>query len=259
MHPKHEVRIAVVGKYMKHRDAYKSVYEALDHAGIANQARVLVVRVEAEEVDSRGAERVAGRRRRHPGSRRLRHARASRARSRPFATLGRGEFPYFGICLGMQCAVVEFARDVLGLAGANSTEFDPTTDHPVIWLMEDQQSVRERGGTMRLGAWPCVLAAGQPRTRGLPQPNWCSERHRHRYELNNAYRKAFQEHGLVATGTSPDGTIVEIMELRDHPWFVAVQFHPEFKSKPTEAHPLFRDFIAAALKRREASRSGGER
>jgi CTP synthase len=248
IHPKHEVRIAVVGKYMKHRDAYKSVYEALDHAGIANQARVLVVRVEAEEVGARDAEAFLGgvdgvlvpggfgMRGIEGKIEAIRYARARRV-------------PYFGICLGMQCAVVEIARDVLGLSGANSTEFDATTDHPVIWLMEDQHSVRERGGTMRLGSWPCVLTPGSHAHQAY-RAELVRERHRHRYELNNAYRKAFQEHGLVASGTSPDGTIVEIMELRDHPWFVAVQFHPEFQSKPTEAHPLFRDFVAAALKRR---------
>ena len=164
--PKHEVRIAVVGKYMKHRDAYKSVYEALDHAGIANRARVLVVRVEAEEVDGRGAEAILGGRRRHPRSGRLRHA-GDRGQDRGDPLRADRKVPYFGICLGMQCAVVEFARDVLGLEDANSTEFDQTTDHPVIWLMEEQQSVRERGGTMRLGSWPCVLAPRQPGPRGL--------------------------------------------------------------------------------------------
>ena len=166
--------------------------------------------------------------------------------------------PFFGICLGMQCAVVEFARDVLGLENANSTEFEQTTDHPVISLMDEQQSVRERGGTMRLGSWPCQLARGSLAHEAYGQ-DLIHERHRHRYELNNAYRKSFQEHGLVATGTSPDGTIVEIMERRDHPWFVSVQFHPEFKSKPTRAHPLFREFIAAALRNRENNRAAAER
>jgi CTP synthase len=257
MHPKHEVRIAVVGKYMKHRDAYKSVYEALDHAGIANRARVLVVRVEAEEVDIRGAEAFLGGvdgvlvpggfgMRGIEGK--IEAIRYARARA----------IPYFGICLGMQCAVVEFARSVLGHSDANSTEFDQATDHPVIWLMEEQQSVRERGGTMRLGAWPCELASGSLAQKAYDAAA-IHERHRHRYELNNSYRRAFHEHGLVATGLSPDGTIVEIVELRDHPWFVAVQFHPEFKSKPTRAHPLFRDFIAAALRRRETSRAAPDR
>jgi CTP synthase len=257
MHPKHEVRIAIVGKYMKHRDAYKSVYEALDHAGIANRTRVLVVRIEAEHVEGRGADALLagvdgilvpggfGMRGIEGKIEAIRFARAHKV-------------PFFGICLGMQCAVVECARDLLGLENANSTEFDQTTDHPVIWLMEEQESVRERGGTMRLGAWPCVLTPGSLAHEAYRRDQ-ISERHRHRYELNNAYRKRFQEHGLFATGISPDGTIVEVMERRDHPWFVAVQFHPEFKSKPTEAHPLFRDFVAASLRKRESSRIGAER
>jgi CTP synthase len=251
--PNHEVRIAVVGKYMKHRDAYKSVYEALDHAGIANRARVLVVRVEAEEVDSRGAEAILGGVDGIlvPGGFGMRGIEGKIEAVR-FARTRR--IPYFGICLGMQCAVVEFARSVLGLEDANSTEFDQTTGHPVIWMMEEQHSVRERGGTMRLGSWPCALTAGT-KSREAYAVEQVAERHRHRYEFNNAYRGNFEENGLVATGTSPDGTIVEIIELTDHPWFVAVQFHPEFKSKPTQAHPLFREFVAAALRQRGTSRT----
>ena len=146
---------------------------------------------------------------------------------------------------------------MLGLEDANSTEFDKSTDHPVIGLMEEQLSVEQRGGTMRLGAWPCQLAQGSlaRRAYGVDQ---ISERHRHRYEFNNKYRKAFEEQGLVASGTSPDGNIVEIIELLDHPWFLAVQFHPEFQSKPTKAHPLFRDFVGAALQRKGLIRSGVE-
>ena len=252
MHPKHEVRIAVVGKYMKHRDAYKSVYEALDHAGIANRTRVLVVRVEAEQVEGRGAEALLGGVDGIlvPGGFGMRGIEGKIEAIRFARTQ---KIPFFGICLGMQCAVVECARDVLGLENANSTEFDQTTDHPVIWLMEDQESVRERGGTMRLGSWPCDLAPGSLAHRRIARIS-IHERHRHRYEFNNAYRKQFQDQGLFATGISPDGTIVEIMERRDHPWFLAVQFHPEFKSKPTKAHPLFRDFVAAALRQRESSR-----
>jgi CTP synthase len=255
-HPKHEVRIAVVGKYMKHRDAYKSVYEALDHAGIANHARVLVVRVEAEEVESRGAEAILGGVDGIlvPGGFGMRGIEGKIEAIRYARTHG---VPYFGICLGMQCAVVEFARDVLGLEDANSTEFDKTTEHPVIWLMPEQQSVRERGGTMRLGSWPCALAP-EGMARQAYGADLVHERHRHRYEFNDAYRREFEESGLVATGTIPDGTIVEIVELVDHPWFVAVQFHPEFQSKPTRAHPLFREFVAAALRQRGASRAAVE-
>jgi CTP synthase len=238
---------------MKIRDAYKSVYEALDHAGIANRTRVLVERVEAEEVDSHGADAILagvdgilvpggfGMRGIEGKIEAIRYARMQR-------------IPYFGICLGMQCAVVESARNELGLKDANSTEFDSDTSHPVIAMMEEQQSVHDRGGTMRLGAYPCVLTPGSLADRAYAA-NLIHERHRHRYELNNEYRKAFQERGLVATGVSPDGTIVEIMERVDHPWFLAVQFHPEFKSKPTKAHPLFRDFVAAALKRRKGTQA----
>ena len=251
--PKNEVRIAVVGKYMKHRDAYKSVYEALDHAGIANRARVLVVRVEAEDVDSRGAEAILGGVDGIlvPGGFGMRGIEGKIEAIRYART---HKIPYFGICLGMQTAVVEFARSVLGLEDANSTEFDQTTDHPVIGLMPDQQSVRQRGGTMRLGSWPCALAP-EWQARQAYAVEQIDERHRHRYEFNNAYRANFQDKGLVATGTSPDGTIVEIIELADHPWFVAVQFHPEFKSKPTGAHPLFREFVSASLRQRGTNRS----
>jgi CTP synthase len=250
MNPKHDVRIAVVGKYMKHRDAYKSVYESLDHAGIANCAKVHVLRVEAEDVDARGAEEflkdVDGIL--VPGGFGMRGIEGKIEAIRYARTRG---IPFFGICLGLQCAVVEFARSVLGLADANSTEFDKTTKNPVIWMMEEQQSVRERGGTMRLGAWPCVLAPGSLALQAYGETT-IRERHRHRYEINNDYREDFHERGFVATGTSPDGTIVEIMEQPGQPWFVAVQFHPEFKSKPTEAHPLFREFVAAALRKRAA-------
>jgi CTP synthase len=249
--PKHEVRIALVGKYMKIRDAYKSVYEALDHAGIANRTRVAIEPVEAEEVDSRGAaallEGVDGIL--VPGGFGMRGI-DGKIEAIRYARIER--IPYFGICLGMQCAVVEFARNELGLKDANSMEFDSDTPHPVIAIMEEQQAVQYRGGTMRLGSYPCVLSPGSLAHRAY-STGLIHERHRHRYELNNAYRKAFQERGLVATGVSPDGTIVEIMERPDHPWFLAVQFHPEFKSKPTKAHPLFRDFVGAALARRQAS------
>jgi CTP synthase len=251
-HPDHEVRIAVVGKYMKHRDAYKSVYESLDHAGIANRARVIVQRVEAEEVEGRGVESVLGGVDGIlvPGGFGMRGIEGKIDAIRYARTRG---IPYFGICLGMQCAAVEFARSVLGLDDANSTEFDKSTQNPVIALMEDQSFVRQRGGTMRLGAWPCVLAPDSlaRQAYGL---STVFERHRHRYEFNNSYRKPFEENGFVATGVSSDESLVEIMEISDHPWFLAVQFHPEFKSKPTKAHPLFRDFVAAALMRREGSR-----
>ena len=253
IHPEHEVRIAVVGKYMKHRDAYKSVYESLDHAGIANRTRVIVQRVEAEEVTGRGAESLLagvdgilvpggfGMRGIEGKIEAIKYARTR-------------NIPYFGICLGMQCATVEFARNVLGLEDANSTEFETMTQNPVISLMEDQSSVRQRGGTMRLGACACRLAPESLARRAYGVEE-IRERHRHRYEFNNAYRKPFEANGMVPTGLSPDGSLVEIVELAGHPWFLAVQFHPEFLSKPTKAHPLFRDFVAAALKHREGSRT----
>ncbi|MBX6312353.1 MAG: CTP synthase [Isosphaeraceae bacterium] len=253
IHPEREVTIAVVGKYMRHRDAYKSVYEALDHAGIAHSARVLVKRVEAEEVSVEGAEKMLGGVDGVlvPGGFGMRGVEGKIEAIRYARMRG---VPFFGICLGMQCATVEFARNVLGLEDANSTEFDSQTQHPVIALMEEQLQVRQRGGTMRLGAWPCVLT---PDSRALAAygTERVSERHRHRYEFNNAYRRAFEEAGLAVTGQSPDGDLVEIIELPDHPWFLAVQFHPEFRSKPTKAHPLFRDFVAAALQHREAGRA----
>ncbi|CAN5887577.1 CTP synthase [soil metagenome] len=254
--PDHEVRIAVVGKYMKHRDAYKSVYESLDHAGIAHKSRVLVQRVEAEELGRGDPSGVLGGVDGIlvPGGFGMRGIEGKIEAIR-FAR-NRG-VPFFGICLGMQCATVEIARDVLNLEDANSTEFDKNTQHPVIALMEDQREIRQRGGTMRLGAWPCQLLPGSLAQRAYEALEVC-ERHRHRYEFNNSYRRPFEEAGLSFSGTSPDGRFVEIIELPGHPWFLAVQFHPEFRSKPTQAHPLFRDFIAAALRRREAGRPESE-
>jgi CTP synthase len=252
IHPDREVTIAVVGKYIKHRDAYKSVYESLDHAGIANNARVIVKRVEAEEVDREGAAQtlagVDGVL--VPGGFGMRGVEGKIEAIRYARTR---DIPYFGICLGMQCATVEFARRMLGLDDANSTEFDKDTHHPVISLMEEQLAVRKRGATMRLGAWPCRLTPDSRAMAAYGQ-ELISERHRHRYEFNNAYRRMFEENGFTVTGASPDGMLVEIIELPDHPWFVAVQFHPEFQSKPTKAHPLFREFVAAALVHRESAK-----
>ncbi len=159
------------------------------------------------------------------------------------------EIPFLGICLGMQCAVIEFARNVLGLADANSTEFVSDTEHPVICLLEEQKNVTAKGATMRLGAQPCVLREDSTAAAcyGTTQ---ISERHRHRYEFNNEYRQLFEQAGMIAAGTSPDGSLVECVELSGHPWFVAVQFHPEFKSKPLSPHPLFKGFVGAALHHR---------
>jgi CTP synthase len=254
--PKYEVTIAIVGKYMKHRDAYKSVYESLDHAGIANHARVLVRRVEAEDVGRMGAENVLAGVDGVlvPGGFGMR---GIEGKIEAIGYARKKKIPFFGICLGMQCAAIEFARTELGLADANSTEFDTATHNPVIALMADQQAVTERGGTMRLGLCPCVLTAGSHAHEAYGRDE-IGERHRHRFEFNNDYRQRFEDAGFIPTGISPDGSLVEIVELKDHPWFLAVQFHPEFLSKPTSAHPLFREFVAASLKRREAARTEGE-
>jgi CTP synthase len=243
-----EVEIAVVGKYISLRDAYKSIYEALTHAGIANDVRVRIRMVEAEEVESGGADALLG------GAAGLlvpggfgdrgvegKIAAVRYARER--------RLPFFGICLGMQCAVIEFARNECGLKGANSTEFDAKTRHPVIDKMEAQKHIAGLGGTMRLGAYPCKLRSRSLAYAAYGKPS-TSERHRHRYELNNAFRKRLEAKGLACSGLSPDGRLVEIVELRDHPWFVACQFHPEFQSTPLTAHPLFRDFVAAAVAQR---------
>jgi CTP synthase len=243
--PEHEVTIAVVGKYIQHKDAYKSIYEALDHAGIAHSARVLVKRIEAEDLERQGPESLLsgvdgvlvpggfGMRGIEGKIDAIRYARQC-------------EVPYFGICLGMQCAVVEFARNVLHLEDANSTEFSAETPHPVICLLNDQKKVVDKGATMRLGAQTCLLEPGS-RAAACYDAEQVSERHRHRYEFNPEYRGQFNEAGMQISGTSPDGALVEIIELADHPWFLAVQFHPEFKSKPNRAHPLFSGFIEAAL------------
>jgi CTP synthase len=243
--PDHEVNIAVVGKYAEHFDAYKSIYEALDHAGIANRARIRVGRIRSQDVEAEGAERVLsgydgllvpggfGERGIEGKVDAIRYARE------------RG-LPFFGICLGMQCAVVEFGRNVCGLSGANSTEFDKDARHPVICLLNDQKTITDKGGTMRLGAHPTRLEPGSI-AAGCYGVSEISERHRHRYEFNNIYRQQFTSNGMRFSGTSPDGSLVEIIELPKHPWFVAVQYHPEFKSKPTGAQPLFAGFVGAAV------------
>lgn len=251
--PEHDVTIAVVGKYIEHRDAYKSIYEALDHAGLAHRSRVIVKRIEAEELErSDVAKELAGvdgllipggfgRRGVEGKIRAVQYAREN-------------QIPYFGICLGMQVAVIESARNVLGKTQAHSTEFVADTPDPVICLLEEQKQVTAKGATMRLGAQPCLLAEDSlaARTYGKSE---VSERHRHRYEFNPAYKESLREVGMNVVGQSPDGKLAEIVEIPDHPWFLAVQFHPEFKSKPNQPHPLFYGFVEAALER-HSSRSG---
>jgi len=162
--------------------------------------------------------------------------------------------PFLGICLGLQCAAIEFARNVCNLAGANTTEIDPETEHPVICLLEEQRDVTEKGATMRLGAWPCTLKPGT-RAHAAYGADRISERHRHRYEFNNRYRAAFESKGMVFSGINVENDLVEVMELAEHPWFVSAQFHPEFKSYPTAPHPLFREFVRAALEQRKSRRT----
>ena len=244
-HPGGSVKIALVGKYVALHDAYLSVVEALTHAGIENGVKVEVEWVDSQQVTAQSASRLLagcggilvpggfGDRGVEGMIEAIRYAREEK-------------IPFFGICLGMQMAVVEFARHVAGLEGAHSSELAQTS-YPVIDLMPDQRGVTAKGGTMRLGAYPCRLA-GEGRARMAYGAEDISERHRHRYEFNNQYRQTLEENGLVLSGLSPDGRLVEIVELPNHPWFVGVQFHPEFKSRPNRAHPLFRDFIAAAKK-----------
>jgi CTP synthase len=245
--PSHEVTIAVVGKYIQHKDAYKSIYEALDHAGIAHSARVLVKRIEAEELERQDVDVVLGGVDGIlvPGGFGMRGIEGKIDAIR-FAR--ENEIPFFGICLGMQCAVIEFARSVVGLAGANSTEFDTHTHHPVICMLQEQKKIEEKGATMRLGAQPCRLAGGS-RAREVYNTELISERHRHRYEFNPVYREEFVRKGFEVSGVNPDNGLAEIIEIPNHPWFVAVQFHPEFKSKPPAAHPLFSGFVQAACSR----------
>lgn len=243
--PEHEVTIAVVGKYIDHKDAYKSIYESLSHAGFHHNTRILLKRIEAEEVERQGAEKLLsnvdgilvpggfGKRGIEGKIETVRYARENK-------------IPYFGICLGMQCAVIEFARNVLGLPDAHSTEFNSESSAPVICLLEEQKEITKKGGTMRLGAQDCIISKDS-KAHTCYGADSISERHRHRYEFNPEYKSQLIEAGMIPTGTSPNGNLVEIVEIPDHPWYLAVQFHPEFKSKPVSPHPLFAGFVGAAL------------
>ena len=255
-HPEHEISIAVVGKYAEHRDAYKSIYESIDHAGIHHRAQVRIGRIQSGDIEEEGPDNLLagydgilvpggfGERGIEGKVTAIRYARE------------RG-IPFFGICLGMQCAVIEYGRHMMGLDRAHSTEFDKDSPHPVICLLDEQRNVTNLGGTMRLGAQPAILTADSLAHRAY-QSESISERHRHRYEFNNLYRQQFEAQGMKFSGTSPDGQLVEIVELPGHPWFLAVQFHPEFKSKPTKAQPLFAGFIEAAIARRNKKRVPSE-
>ncbi|MEK7706087.1 MAG: CTP synthase [Myxococcota bacterium] len=246
--PQGTVRIAVVGKYVDLVDSYKSLHEALVHGGLANGCKVTLDYIDSEalEKDATLIERVrAADGLLVPGGFGERGI-EGKVQAVKFAR--ESGMPYFGICLGMQIAVIEYARHVAGLGGANSQEFDPKTPHPVIHLMDEQREVTRKGGTMRLGAYPCALREGSV-ARKLYQRAEISERHRHRFEVNNAYREPLEKTGLRIAGTSPNGDLVEMVELADRPFFLGCQFHPEFKSKPFAPHPLFAGFIAAALTR----------
>ncbi|MBI3097122.1 MAG: CTP synthase [Planctomycetes bacterium] len=246
--PKATVDIGICGKYIELNDAYKSIFESLTHGGIAHGVKVNLRKVAADDVTNRGAAEVL--KGLHgllvPGGFGMRGIEGKVEAIRHARTSG---LPFFGICLGMQCATIEFARNVLGLKDANSTEFDPNTPYAVIDLMESQSGVKQKGGTMRLGAYECRLSSGS-RARNAYGRDAVVERHRHRFEFNNEFRERFAAKGFRCSGLSPDGRLVEIVELDGHPWFVATQFHPEFKSKPTAAHPLFSGFIGAALGQR---------
>ena len=267
--PKRKCTIALVGKYISIRDAYKSIYEALQHAGMANDCKVNVMPIEAEDLSP--AESAENAEKKSKTLRPLRTLRefddidgilvpggfGSRGVEGKIAAIRYArekKIPFLGICLGMQCTVIEYARDVLGWTDANSTEFDEKTPHPVIDLMEEQRGITQKGGTMRLGAYPCELKSGSLAAKlyGATK-NTISERHRHRYEFANGSeeQKAIERAGLVASGLSPDGKLVEVVELPGHPYFIASQFHPEFKSRPTTPHPLFNGLIKAALKGRK--------
>lgn len=257
LNPPDMVRIAIVGKYVELKDAYKSIIESFVHAGIPNHVGVDLVWVDSEALEKSDV-----------GERRLGEIfddvhgilipggfgdRGIEGKIVASRYARENKLPFFGICLGMQCAIIDIGRSLVGLEMAGSAEFDPSTDHPVIHLMEEQKKIINLGGTMRLGSWPCRLKADS-RAHAAYGELEIAERHRHRFEVNNAYREPFAEAGVVFSGTSPDGHLVEIMELPDHPFFVGVQFHPELKSRPQRPHPLFKTFVGAAVAHQEMAR-----
>ena len=259
-HPSKNVSIALVGKYIDLKEAYKSLCEALTHGGVANDAKVNISWIDSEEIESNGAEKMLKGMDGIlvPGGFGIRGVEGKIAAVK-YAR--ENKIPYFGICLGMQCAVIEAARNLAGIPDANSSEFNQQTPDPVIYLIEQWYDYRtksvqkrdmacDKGGSMRLGAYPCKIEKGTHAYQAYGTDN-ISERHRHRYEFNNRYKDALKKAGLVISGLSPDGELVEIVELKDHPWFLGCQFHPEFKSTPRKPHPLFTAFINAALKQKE--------
>ena len=252
LNPKYEVTIGVVGKYIELQDAYKSVYESITHAGIANHCKVNIRRIDAEDVEKKGGmsllkglDGILV-----PGGFGDRGTEGKIAAAK-FAR--ENKVPYYGLCLGLQIAVIEFARNVLKLEGANSTEFDPRPAHPVINMMEEQKKVIDTGATMRLGSYECALTPGTLAHKAYGADS-VRERHRHRYEVNNAYVGQLQRGGMIVSGVNPRRNLVEVIELKGHPWFLGTQAHPEFQSKPNRAHPLFAAFIAAALKKKKGKK-----
>jgi len=245
--PSRELGIAVIGKYITLQDAYKSIYEALVHGAVASNVKLIIRKVDSEEIESDGArahlEGVAGIL--VPGGF---GSRGIEGKIKAVQYARENKIPYLGICLGMQTAAIEFARNVCGMKGANSTEFDRHTRFPVISLLEEQKHVKAKGATMRLGIYECVLKKGT-KAHSIYRKNKIYERHRHRYEFNNKYMDIMEKKGIIFSGIYPKKDLVEIIELETHPFFVAVQFHPEFKSKPNRPHPLFREFIKAALEK----------
>ncbi len=248
--PRHgPVRIGVVGKYIKLQDAYRSIFDALNHGGIANRTSIDIIKVHAEELEKKNADELLGN---------LAGIlvpwgfgkRGTQGKIKAIQYARKNKIPFFGICLGMQCSVVEFARNQLGLEDASSTEFEPDTEYPVISLMDEQRNIVDKGGTMRLGAYPCILKGGT-KARAAYGTDEISERHRHRWEFNYDFLEQFENAGFIVSGTSPDGHLVEIVEIKDHPWFVGCQFHPELRSRPRNPHPLFKAFIKAALEHSE--------
>ena len=253
-HPESVCKVGIVGKYVDVIDSYKSINESLIHAGISNRSQVRVEYLDASTINEENAKAILddfdgiivpggfGNR-------------GTEGKIQTIKYLRENNIPFLGICLGMQLAAIEFARHALGIKDADSQEFEGKSQNLVIHLMEDQKSVEDLGGTMRLGAYPCQLLPGSKAHQAYGKEK-ISERHRHRYEFNNRFREGFQSKGVLFSGVSPDDSLVEMIEMKDHPWFVACQFHPELKSSPMSPHPLFRDFVTACVKNHQGKNNG---